>query len=480
MTKNIFVYDDSVYVSERIKTIIGKTSFGGIILKRKTLFKRILESVKDVNLELIKLNSKEELKKMEEKLSSLPKDIKVFHLFSSFALNNEAEFKIIANKVPFVNQTIKIESSGIAGFIFVDKDEYINFLKKYEQGQNIGEIIKCDSMEVTSFTDISNYENLLYYISGGFDARVFNSLKGNEYIVTKSSNKKKKILMEYTYYQLLPDEMKKWMVMPYDYKELKDSSQYTMERLHMTDIAIRWTHGAVDLQEFDNILKTAFFYINTRSSKKVTKKAYEDISNELYIRKIDDRINEIKQDKYFNAFSLLIKSGTEFENIDQIIDLYKKLYLNLSKNINDYKSVIGHGDLCFSNMLYDKQINMLKLIDPKGALTEEELWTNPYYDIAKLSHSICGKYDFFNCGSYQIELGKNLRYELNINFNNEEYVNKFKNVLEENNYDYNLVRLYEASLFLSMLPLHMDNPHKVFGFLLNAINILREVERNVQ
>ena len=41
------------------------------------------------------------------------------------------------------------------------------------------------------------------------------------------------------------------------------------------------------------------------------------------------------------------------------------------------------------------------------------------------------------------------------------------------------MRIYEASLFLSMLPLHIDNPHKVFGFILNVKNILKEIEENV-
>ena len=49
---------------------------------------------------------------------------------------------------------------------------------------------------------------------------------------------------------------------------------------------------------------------------------------------------------------------------------------------------------------------------------------------------------------------------------------------EENGFDYLSVRLYEASLFLSMLPLHIDNPHKVFGFILNAKNILEEIGKN--
>ncbi|MBC7389181.1 MAG: hypothetical protein H7329_08235, partial [Opitutaceae bacterium] len=42
-------------------------------------------------------------------------------------------------------------------------------------------------------------------------------------------------------------------------------------------------------------------------------------------------------------------------------------------------------------------------------------------------------------------------------------------------YNYELVRIFEASLFLSMLPLHIDNPKKVLAFILNAINILTEI-----
>ena len=55
----------------------------------------------------------------------------------------------------------------------------------------------------------------------------------------------------------------------------------------------------------------------------------------------------------------------------------------------------------------------------------------------------------------------------------------FREYLKNNGYDYNLVRTLEVSLFLSMLPLHIDNPHKVFGFILNAINIIEEIEKDV-
>ena len=141
--------------------------------------------------------------------------------------------------------------------------------------------------------------------------------------------------------------------------------------------------------------------------------------------------------------------------------------------------VIGHGDPCFANAMYNKSTQTLKFIDPKGALTEEQLWTNPYYDIAKLSHSVCGRYDFFNNALFDIKIDSDFRYSLEIPFDNSKYVEIFKRKVVENGFDYLSVRIYEASLFLSMLPLHIDNPHKVFGFILNARNILEEIENDI-
>lgn len=107
------------------------------------------------------------------------------------------------------------------------------------------------------------------------------------------------------------------------------------------------------------------------------------------------------------------------------------------------------------------------------------MWTNPYYDVAKLSHSICGKYDYFNNDMVDISIGDDLQLELDFHFENKEFINVFRNKLEESGFDYWLVRIYEVSLFLSMLPLHADNPFKVLGFIINARDIIREIMSNV-
>ena len=138
---------------------------------------------------------------------------------------------------------------------------------------------------------------------------------------------------------------------------------------------------------------------------------------------------------------------------------------------------VAHGDLCFSNILYNHDVNLLKLIDPKGAETEDELYMNPYYDIAKLSHSVCGSYDYFNSDQYEISMDPDMRLKLTVDSDNDRYVKIFYEYLNENGIDPLLIRIYETSLFLSMLPLHMDREKKVLGFILNAIRIMDELEK---
>lgn len=479
MKKIVLIYDDTVHVDDAIKTIIGNKSFGNIILKRKKLYSKIEKIIGEIRADI-------EFKRMEDKKSfeiieTYPKKTIFFHLLSNGAIINVEEFKIFLEKLKYVNEDMVIESKKTIGIVFTDRDKYIGFLKEYIQLNEF--YYKCSNkVQTDMFLDLTDYNNLIMYISNGFDARYFNSIQGDRYTVTKRSKDKRKIKMEYSYYWLLPENMKNWMVMPYDYVEDKDTASYTMERMAMTDIAIRWTHNAIDIEEFRKLMDKVFYFINSRNERKISKEEYVKETKNLYIYKIEQRITKLKSLKEFRMIEKLIQSGTDYNSIDEILVYYKEVYEKVTKKYQSslkFRSVIGHGDLFFANMLYNKDANLLRLIDPKGALEEMDLWINPYYDIAKLSHSICGNYDFFNVDGYNIELDKNMKFKLNIYFDNTKYKEIYKEYLEKSGYEYTLARLYESSLFLSMLPLHIDNLHKVIGFLLNAINILKEVEKDV-
>ena len=476
----LVVYDDTTYVNDRIKTIIGNKSFGEMILKRKKLYERVEELTKNIKTDISfkKINLKENF----NIISNYPKETVFFHLLSNAAIINIDEFTVILEKLKYINETTTIKyNEKTVGAIFANKESYLEAIEEYKNTDNL-DFLKNNPIETNAFVDLTDYNNLLMYISSGFDARYFNSIQGDNYTVVKKSKDKKKMKMEYSYYWLLPENMKSWMVMPYDFKEEKDYACYTMERMPMTDIAIRWTHEAIDEEEFRKIMDKVFYFFSIRKEREISKEEYTKLADELYINKLDKRIEQLKQLKEYNQIKDLIQSGTDYNSIDEIIEEYKKLYKKITTVLNKevkFKSVIGHGDVFFANMLYSKEANLLRLIDPKGAIEEKDLWMNPYYDIAKLSHSVCGNYDFFNTGAYDIALNKKMKFELNIHFENSNYKEIFKEYLKNEGYDYTLVRIYEASLFLSMLPLHIDNPHKTFGFILNAINIIKEIEKNV-
>jgi thiamine kinase-like enzyme len=483
MFETLVVYDNSPVIGSEIKNIVGDKSFGNIIFQKKSLKEHMADAlagssfVKDVFM----WEDFGELPAFIEKLSSYSSQTPVLHIYADSVIANREDFEVLLSKVRFAKESLAVKNGKLTAVVFRDVQEYIRFLEQCLISKNtkeMPEFMQFETLETGAFACVCDPDVFLRFITKGFDTRYFNLVAGDDYIVTKSSANKQKIKSEYTYYHLLPESMKMWFVMPFDYREDKDGASYSMERFHVTDLAIKWVNNSISIREFEKILTMLFYFIKTRSKKSITPEEYARAADDLYIEKLDTRIGQIKKSGIYPVIHDYILRGTQYEGIDEIVEEYKALYAAIrKKNKFEKVSVIGHGDLCFSNMLYHGETSSMKFIDVKGALTEEELWTDPYYDLAKLSHSICGLYDFFNSNLYEVRLDAELKFHLEIDFDNSEYAEVFKRFLTDNGYDYAAVRLYEASLFLSMIPLHVDHPKKVFGFLLNAIEILKGVRQ---
>ncbi len=479
MKKVIVVYDDSLKPNREIRTITGDKTYGETIFKRVTLKDRMGEEIakNKAVIAMLSVGDPKEVDKLNKDLilgTDDPDNTAVVYLYSNYGLSDTKEFQNLLTKACYINdQFVAGSDEGVAAVLIPDVKSCIRQSEILMQRKATG-----DQIETSAFRDLSVLSHFLTFITSGFDARFFNALAGDEYTVTKKSTKTEKIKSEYNFYYLLPENMKMWFVMPYDYKEDAGSASYTMERFHMTDIAIRFVHGAVSSEELSDILDKLFYFVQLRKRKAVDEKTAKQIAKDLYVDKLLARMKDLKALPQYAQFDSLIRMGTSYDSIDAIVSHYMDLYEKVTKLYQEKEKmlVVGHGDLCFSNILYSREANLLKLIDPKGALEEEDLYTDPYYDLAKLSHSICGCYDFFNSGLYQITMDRDMKLQLSIDTDPQPYMDIFKKYLEENGYSYTKVRLYEASLFLSMLPYHMDQPGKVFGFLLNAVRILEEVE----
>ncbi|WCL53076.1 phosphotransferase [Gimibacter soli] len=124
-----------------------------------------------------------------------------------------------------------------------------------------------------------------------------------------------------------------------------------------------------------------------------------------------------------------------------------------------YFSII-HGDFCLSNILFDPRHGIVRLIDPRGSFGRQSLTGDPRYDLAKLCHSIEGDYDHIIAGLYRFEMdGDQVTFTPAISRSQKVVKDLFTGWLARFPDDYmRQVRLIEALLFLSMLPLHGDRP----------------------
>ena len=139
---------------------------------------------------------------------------------------------------------------------------------------------------------------------------------------------------------------------------------------------------------------------------------------------------------------------------------------------------LSHGDPCLSNILFNPGLGLFRLIDPRGATRLEDGLMHPVYDLAKLSHSLIGGYDFINNGLFECKLGADLDLTLELDGGGPSaFVRQaFLQRLASGGWNPRLTRACEMSLFLSMLPLHADAPRKLPAFALAAHAILNELD----
>jgi hypothetical protein len=98
------------------------------------------------------------------------------------------------------------------------------------------------------------------------------------------------------------------------------------------------------------------------------------------------------------------------------------------------------------------------------------MYMDEYYDLAKLSQSINGRYEDIIHGDYSLDINSG-----HLSFPKEQDVEKqkiFNDYVKAEGVDLDLLRVYEASLFLSMLPMHLDDPQRIAAFLVNCKSIL--------
>jgi hypothetical protein len=148
---------------------------------------------------------------------------------------------------------------------------------------------------------------------------------------------------------------------------------------------------------------------------------------------------------------------------------------------SDRPTRLMHGDFCFSNILYSSRVRRIKVIDPRGLIDgPASLWGDVRYDLAKLAHSIVGRYDQIIAGRHVCRRDGD---DFDISFEPLAAQAWLAEALGDLTIDganatSHEVRAITAGLFLSAAPLHADRPDRQQAFVANALRLFLDLDRS--
>jgi hypothetical protein len=309
--------------------------------------------------------------------------------------------------------------------------------------------------------------------------RYFNQVKvdARRGIVRKSSQDVQKFIHEINWYLRLPKTIKYMAPRVFDYSLDHADPYVEMEFYGYPALNDMYMFGDCDMgvwsQVFGsirNLVQEMRQYHLKPEGPDTLKGAMQDI----YYEKTLKRLKPILDDERFAPFcgdSIRI-NGVACAGLRKVLDTLPDVIDAVNLYECEYFTII-HGDLCLSNILYDRANRIIRLIDPRGTFGVFDIYGDPRYDLAKLSHSIEGDYDFFSNGLFDSHWeGQDFYCRPQLDKRHERVKAIFRSRLLNDQMEcYREVKLIESLLFLSMVPLHADRHASQLAFLARGLEI---------
>lgn len=479
--KLLLILDDREFASGEVRSLVGPRRFGDITFKRRQLAEHFRSALPSwAGKSLVRLRNDEDLVRLRSMLETCGEDVAACVIAGRAGFSRMEQLTQLIERLPYAEEDFT-DNLYKPLLVFLHNahslvDRWPAFaaapMHTWELAWN-----GSQRLQSLQLLDLGKIRDFLSFISGSTATRHFNDMKMDAYYYTKSSSDKRKMQAEYAFYGLVPERMRPWLIQSFDFKDEGRHASYKMLRYYLADAALQWVHGAFEADTFAAFVERLLFFVAERPRRSCGREQSAAMARDLFVSKVEKRVSEFLAMEEGKRINQLAASATPELDITRQLERYLRLYKRLEKGFVFDHQVVGHGDPCFSNVLYDQQRYLLKLIDPKGALSEEDLWTHPLYDLCKISHSALGDYDFINNGLYSVGFTDNNSLVLGFTHTNHAALKPiFLQQVKALGHDARTMRLGEASLFLSMLPLHIDYPNKVIAFMLKARQILDEVE----
>jgi hypothetical protein len=373
----------------------------------------------------------------------------------------------------FESMRIKRETSEISR----NSREFHDALRIYESKQKETFNLKLDPLWKDLGHRRTYFKQRKGHISKG--TRVFNSLEFDLKAgwVTKSGVSEK-MNAELNWFNSIPNDLKHYVP---SVKKHEDLNKYEIQYIPSIPLNEHWISENPNKDFWNDLFLSLDIMLKDFGSHTTdtTLKDLIELKESVYIHKVEER---------FDLFKILLKkkgyeenSGLNIVDLEALTSTVLQDVLNAGKEASKLNGWgVIHGDLCFSNIIYDQINETPKLIDPKGSFGITGIYGDPIYELLKLSQCILGDYDYFAANLFTLKKSNN---ELILDYpkpvDHEWIKSTFKDFLNEKliaiGMDYKTFRTLEAGLFLSAAPLHSESD-RWLALAIQANAIIKELQ----
>ncbi len=293
-------------------------------------------------------------------------------------------------------------------------------------------------------------------------------------IVTKTSEDVETLSHEITWYQRLPSELAH--VAPRLFSaSLFPRPSYSIEYFPYETLHELFVFGNLLFSDWYTIIDLILSLTDEMHAIKRHLHAGEmkKAQKAMYIEKT---INRVEQFEKKTSLNLNEEIWVNDICCPPVMDLLSQVNAEILHSADESLASVIHGDLCFSNILYNHPTKTIRLIDPRGLFGHlSGVWGDPYYDYAKLSHSVNSFYDVIIADMFTISQRENeITLDVIVNDNQRMIGDLFLSLLSHRYINIKHVRIIESLLFLSMTPLHADYPKRQTAMFAVGINLLNQ------
>lgn len=340
-----------------------------------------------------------------------------------------------------------------------------------------GALYAIYARSVQEWYDFGHIDNLVDARRRLLRPRYFNSLIINPVLntISKVSDHDEKLNDELDWYLNLPDELKVLTPRILSHERVNGKLQIVQEYYGYPTLAELYVYGDLHTDTWLSILRHVLL-IHKEFKRYPGELDPTDIEG-MYLAKTWQRLEMLQRQE--PAWQPLLDRPEIVFNgrtLRGIRLLAEGIGLWAQKLANSAPVFVLHGDFCFSNILFDINNQIIRLIDPRGSFGRKGIYGDARYDMAKLRHSVHELYDYVMADMFDLRKSGD-GFEGHIYANGVPTIvgRAFDQMLVELGYDLAEIRFIEGLLFISMLPLHHGQPRRQQMMYLIGLSLLNEV-----